>query len=113
MSSTSHADGTATGHTAGTDVVVRLPLLRGVTYNEAHSALLGLVGVFVGIGFHVGYRKEAAGFTLLAVCAAFGCRWLSGEDVPVARRVLRREPWYFLSVFVVTAVGAGLSYPLL
>lgn len=103
MSSTPHAE--------GADVVLRLPLLADVTYNEAHSALLGLVGVLAGAGFRAGYPEEVVGFTVLAVCIAFGCRRLEGDHVPIARRVVRREPWYFLTVYVACTVGAGLLYP--
>lgn len=111
MNSASHAEGGTPGRAKGTDVVVHLPLLRGVTYNEVHSALLGLVGILAGIGFRAGHQGEVAGFTVVAVCVAFGCRRLSGRDIPVARRVVRREPWYFLTVYVATAVVAGLLYP--
>lgn len=101
----------SSGHAKGTDVVVRLPLLRDVTYNEVHSALLGLVGVPAGVGFQTGYEEAVAGFTVFVVCVAFGCRRLSDRNVPIARRVVRREPWYFLTVYVSLAVATAILQP--
>lgn len=94
----------------GTSTVVELPLLRDLTYNEAHSALLGLVGAPAGVAFQAGFREVAVGFGLTVVLIAFGLRRMSGETVPVAQRVIRREPWYFMTVFVVSAVAAGAAY---
>lgn len=96
--------------TEGTDTVLRLPVLRDLTYNEAHSALLGLVGVLAGVGYQAGFRQVTAGFTVVVVLVAFGLRRMRGDRIPVARRVIRREPWYFLTVYVLTAVAAGLAY---
>lgn len=97
----------------GTDTLVRLPLLADLTYNEAHAALLGLVGILAGVGFRAGFREIAALFTACVVLVAFGLKRLSGERSKIGARVVRREPWYFLTVYVVTAVAAALAYPLL
>lgn len=96
----------------GTDTAVRLPVVGGVTFNEAHSMLLGLVGVLAGVGFRLGYEMEVAAFTFAVVLVAFGMRRASGENVPAAQRVIRREPWYFLTVYIATAVAAGLAWPM-
>lgn len=94
----------------GTDTVIRLPVLEDLTYNEVHSALLGLVGTLAGVAFRTGYESVAAGFTVCVVLVAFGLRRYGGDRTAIARRVIRREPWYFLAVYVLTAVLAGLVY---
>lgn len=98
--------------TEATDAVVELPLVREVTVTEAHSALLGLVGVLAGAGFRLGFVQAVGGFTVCVVTIAFGLRKLSGDRIPVAVRVVRREPWYFLVVYVATAAGSALAWPL-
>ncbi|WP_226479177.1 hypothetical protein [Natrinema amylolyticum] len=55
---------------AGDRTLVRLPLLDDVTINEAHGAILG---------------------------AAFGLALIWS---PIARRTIRREPWWFVGVGV-------------
>ena len=94
----------------GHDTAIVLPVMKDLTYNEIHSALLGLVGVLAGVGFQAGYREVVVGFTVLVVTIAFGLRRLSGERVPIARRLIRREPWYFLTVYVATAVAVGVVW---
>ncbi|QCW03557.1 hypothetical protein [Natrinema pallidum] len=59
---------------AGDQTLVRLPLLGSITYNEAHAGLLG----------------AAHGLALV---------WS-----PIARRTIRREPWWFAGL-VLAAVA--------
>jgi hypothetical protein len=96
--------------TEGTDTVVVVPLLKDLTYNEAHSALLGLVGILAGVGYREGFREVVAGFTVVAVLVAFGLRRMDGDRLATARRIVRREPWYFLTIYVLSSVGAALAY---
>lgn len=98
--------------TEATDAFVKLPLVREVTYTEVHSALLGLVGILAGAGFRLGFVQAVGGFTVCVVTVAFGLRRLSADSIPVAVRVVRREPWYFLVVYVTTAAGTALAWPL-
>lgn len=82
--------------------VLRRPL-GDLTYNEVHAMELGLVGLVIGATWAVGYPKEATVISFLLVGTAFGLRKMP-EDKPVAARVVRREPWYFTTVYVLTAV---------
>lgn len=75
-----------------------------LTYDEAHAALLGLVGVLVGLAWTVGLRVEASTLLIALVGIAFGLKRLP-NNAPVAGRVVRREPWYFSTVLVVTLVA--------
>lgn len=82
-----------------------------LTYTELHAMELGLLGVLAATGWHAGFRPPAVGFTVAAVAIAFGLRALP-EPVPVAARVVRREPWYFTTVYVVTTLLTSWSYTL-
>lgn len=102
--------------TSRDDVVVVLPLAGDLTYDEAHAGLLGLVGLFAGVGYRIGYEEVVVGFTLLSFVVAFGYyRFLAsiaqrrGWDVPdridsKAAGTMRREAWYFTTVYLVSAV---------
>lgn len=72
-------------------------------YDEAHAALLGLVGIPLALAWTAGLTTEAAVITLTLVAVAFGLR-KAPDTAPVARRVLRKEPWYFTTVLVATLV---------
>lgn len=83
--------------------------LHDLTYNEIHAAGLGLVGIFVGVGWMAGFTMEAMTFTLFVIGMAFGMKKLP-DDKPIAGQVVRREPWYFTTIYVLSAlVGAGLA----
>lgn len=72
-----------------------------LTYDEAHAALLGLVGVLVALTWSVVLRVEASTLLIALVGIAFGLKRLPNNK-PVAGRVIRREPWYFSTVLVVS-----------
>jgi len=72
-------------------------------YDEAHAALLGLVGIPMALAWAAGLTEEVAGLTLVLVAVAFGLR-KAPNSLPVARRVLRKEPWYFTTVLVAALV---------
>lgn len=101
-----------TGKVKGSTVMVRLPLLAGLTYNEVHSLVLGAVGLLAGTAYRLGMQQTAAGFTLFVVAVAFGLR-RTERELPIAQRVVKNEPWYFLASFVVTAGAAVLVPPVL
>lgn len=74
-----------------------------LTYDEAHAMLLGLVGTLAGIGWQAGMREVVAGITVALVATAFGLR-AAPPSVPIAGRIVRREPWYFTTVYVACAL---------
>lgn len=70
-----------------------------LTYDEAHAMLLGLVGVLAGAGWFFGWQGAVQAFTVAVVTLAFGLR-AAPDDLPIAGRLVRREPWYFLVVYI-------------
>lgn len=79
-----------------------------LTYDEVHAAKLGLVGVVAGGTWSAGLQKEAAVLSFMLVGLAFGLKKMP-DSKPVAGRVIRREPWYFTTVYVLAtllSVGA-------
>lgn len=84
--------------------------LHDLTYNEVHAAGLGLVGFLVGAAIHLGFRAEAGAFTVAVVTLAFGLR-KAPNDAPIAQRLIRHEPWYFLTVYIVTAAISAWTLP--
>lgn len=118
----------------GTDYVFSTPpnwlpgplqrVAADLTYNEAHAMLLGLVGLFAGVGWVAGHTSIVATFTLVTFSIAFGVdkrvlHRLGKPGVRAAnramrnrhtRRILGLNPWYYSTVYIVTAViGAGVS----
>lgn len=76
---------------------------RDLTYDEVHAMELGLTGLVAGAAWWAGLHTEVAALSLTLVAAAFGLRKLP-DKLPVARRVVRREPWYFTTVYLATAL---------
>jgi hypothetical protein len=110
----------------GDDVLVSLPRPVGnVTYDEWHSALLGLLpGWVIGFGVLIGHDEVvfylAIGILLTAgVVRARNIPKVGGlleklggsakskcpNRATKAGGVIRREPWYFLTVLAITAAG--------
>lgn len=116
----------------GDDVVVSLPRPVGkLTYDEWHSALLGIVpGWLIALGVLIGHHEVVFYFALTLIGTAGVLRT---KDIPKigpalaragvslkkkcpsrtakAAAVIRREPWYFLTVLSVTGAatyGVGL-----
>lgn len=87
-------------------------VLEDLTYNEVHAAELGLAGFLAGFGVHLGYSQEVGALSLALVGTAFGLRRLP-ETGQVSGRVIRREPWYFLVVYVATAALAMWTAPII
>lgn len=83
-----------------------------LTYDEAHAAELGAIGFVLGAGLSLGFTELAVGTLIALVTVAFGLR-AAPEDIPLAQRIVRREPWYFTTVLLVTtALGAaGATLP--
>lgn len=107
-------------------------VLLDLTFWEAHAILLGLLGLFVGPALRLGFVVPTAFFTALFIGLAFGFRRLDPADVPefegsgfvravvyvasgvgksIAARTLGREPWYFLTVYVLLSVVSWVAYP--
>lgn len=99
------------------------PTIRGwwedLTYDEVHSMELGLLGIFAAVAIHLGYIDVAVYGSILLIAIAFGVcqsiirRVLPGElrercksecKTAVARKIIRAEPWYFTTVFIVSSV---------
>lgn len=118
----------------GDDVVVTLPRPVGeLTYDEWHSALLGIVpGWLIGVGMLIGHH-EVVFYLVLGLLATAGV--VRSKNLPKigpalarvgvslkerfpklttkAAGVIRREPWYFLTVLAVigTATYGVGSWP--
>ena len=75
-------------------------------YDEMHALELGLVGIPLGIALALGYSTLAIGTLIALVGIAFGLK-KAPNDLPVAGRVVRREPWYFLLVLVTSSTFAA------
>lgn len=107
-------------------------VLLDLTYWEFHAIELGLLGLFAGPGIRLGFTVEVAFFSALFIGLAFGFRRLDPEKVPefegsgflravayvassvsgnIAARTIGREPWYFLTVYVLLSVGSFVVYP--
>lgn len=90
-----------------------VPLLGNVTIHELHAAGLGIVGVLAGVGLRIGYTEEVATFTLGMMAMAFGLRkYLDIKVQSSAGSVLKREPWYFTVMYVVTSIAAWGVHPI-
>ena len=74
-----------------------------LTYDEAHAALLGLVGIPLALAWTAGLTTEVAGLVVALVALAFGLR-KAPNTAPIARRIVRKEPWYFTTVLVAALV---------
>lgn len=85
-----------------------IPIDTDLTVHEWHAAVLGLGGVVPGAMAGAGQVEAAAAIAGPVVAVAFGLRRHFGGDSK-AERTIRREPWYFLAVFVVAAVAAALA----
>lgn len=79
-----------------------------LTYDEAHAMLLGLVGVLAGAGWYFGWHSAVQTFTVAVVTLAFGLR-AAPNDLPIAGRLVRREPWYFTTVYIATVAASYWS----
>lgn len=110
----------------GDDVVVTLPRPVGeLTYDEWHALLLSIVpGWLVGFGILIGQQEAVfgLGLALLASAGVVKAKALPmvGSAVEQAEQsakakcpstagkasgVIRREPWYFLTVLAVVATA--------
>ncbi len=78
----------------------------GLTYDEWHAALMGLVGLVAGAGAWAGEWGGVIGFSALTIGTAWGLRSLPESTHRLAARVVRREPWYFTAVYAASAVAA-------
>lgn len=78
----------------------------GLTYDEWHAGLLGLVGTVAGLAVYAGAYEAAATFSMLVLGVAWGLKRLPESKHRLAARVVRREPWYFTAVYVASATAA-------
>lgn len=107
----------------GSDTVMNLPLAGELTYNEAHAMLLGLLGILAPIAIELGFTSLAVYGSLFLIAIPFGIEEAvlktilrsRGEGAaercrrsPIGRRLLRIEPWYFLTVYILSAIGTEL-----
>lgn len=97
------------------------PRENPVTYDEAHTAILGLTGTLAAVAVHLGWVTLAVlgtGF-LLAIVFGIEERYLRllgerGERAvkacqrTKARRLLRIEPWYFVGSFIASGSATFL-----
>jgi hypothetical protein len=78
---------------------------NSLTYTEVHAVVLGaVVGLLAGYLRDIGYTPVAVTLAVAFVALAFGV--VIRGRVPVARRTVRREPWYALAAFAVGGVVA-------
>ena len=78
-------------------------------YDEMHALELGVVGVPLGIALAMGHSTLALGTLVALVAIAFGLK-KAPNDLPVAQRVIRKEPWYMtMSLTLFTLIGAGAA----
>jgi hypothetical protein len=84
--------------------------VRDLTYNEIHAMELGFVGFMAGAGLRAGFTEAVAAFTIAVAGLAFGLR-KAPDDAPVAQRVIKREPYYFLVVYVLSVALVLLAPP--
>lgn len=109
-----------------------------ITYNEWHAMELGVIpGITAGGGLLLELNQQVFYFTIALIAAAgliecwrsvvrlFSGREIGpgpsekegeGEEEPHGRKVIKREPWYFLLVYGIAAavtvtVGSG-TWPL-
>ena len=117
---------------SGSDRIDPLDVLFGLTYDEAHSALLGLIGLLAGFGAVGGYKDLAAYGSVVLIGIMFGFKsiiarflksWVSQHvsNSPrqklvkkplesTASKVIATEPWYFTTVYVLSFLsGATIS----
>lgn len=85
-----------------------IPIDRDLTIWEWHAAVLGGVGAVPGALLAGGEFGAAATISAPLLAVAFGVKRYFGSDSK-AEMTIRREPWYFLFVFVVSAVAAALA----
>jgi len=84
--------------------------LHGLTYDEAHAALLGLVGFVAGAGVVAGYTATVAIFTIIVIAWVFGLVPIANKILPwdisevggKSKKIIIKEPWYFFVVYAVT-----------
>lgn len=128
------SDNVFEGDVPGWIPAVLRPVAGDLTINEVHAIELGLLGLFTGPALRLGFVTEVAFFTAVFVGLAFGFRRIRPESVPrfegdgllravltvvseisgnVAARTVGREPWYFLTVYVLLSVASWTLYPLL
>lgn len=81
----------------------------GLTYEELHAAVLGLVGAVAGVAFRLGQVEAATGFSFLVLTVAWGLKEAPDGGYPVAARVTRREPWYFTFLYVASATAGYIA----
>lgn len=79
------------GHWAGT-----------LTYEEIHSAALGLIGVPLGMAWAAGMMEAVGALLLLLIGYIFGVRKLPVKAD--AAEAIRNEPWYFVFTLVIALV---------
>jgi len=83
-----------------------IPVLRHLSFDEAHAALLGLVGALVALTFlYGGLVLDLVGAVVALAVTATILFDLPRESE--AARLLGRETWYFVVVFVGSALGTA------
>ena len=83
----------------------------GLTYDEWHAAVMGLVGAVAGVAVYARMWGAVIGFSTLTIGTAWGLRALPESTHKICARVVRREPWYFTAVYVLSAaVAAALLF---
>lgn len=82
------------------------------SYNEVHAMQLGLLGVFAGLAYSAGLVEESLTVTGVLALTAIGVRAIPGEvrgdEIPIAVRTKRHEPWWFISSYSVTFMLGAL-----
>ena len=78
----------------------------GLTYDEWHAAVMGVVGVLAGAGAYGEAWAATLTFSALVLSVAWGLRALPESTHRLAARVVRREPWYFTFVYAASAAAA-------
>lgn len=84
-----------------------VPIWRHLTYDEAHAAELGLVGALAAFAFVEGSAYVQA-VVIGAAALTFKVALFDLPNQSPAGRLLGSESWYFVTVFVVSALVTGV-----
>ena len=86
-----------------------IPIGTNLTVWEWHAAVLGLGGMVPGAMVAAGQVQAALAVAAPVVAVALGVKRRIGDEDSKAEQTIRREPWYFLTVFVTTAVATVVA----
>lgn len=84
------------------------PFGHPITANEIHAVGLGLLGLFLGLTYSVGYTRLAIFTSLFLLAGAIGIKGLLGDKFKrlstIAVETKRHEPWWFIGSFIINFI---------